>query len=183
MRWFTDDWARGRMSDEQSERVVENYRAHLRQIAARATGTVEALARMDDPALDLSDGLIDSVHIDTTAALITLRLVQGDVENGYRTLELRATDATLCAPSPQELADAMAHPQCEIWYWELEQHCRDSRFELHFLLWPSGEVALEFDSLHAFAEPRADRHSPAPARVVSLDGTVVVPAPVGDRSL
>jgi hypothetical protein len=173
MRWLTEEWARGRVSDLESDRVLSAYGASLRALAESSAGPIAALARADDATLNLCDAVIAEVGIDNPGRTVTLHLVQGDDQIGYRLLVLKAAGATVIAPSPNLAAEWIADARTEIWYWELEQTSALPLFELRLLLWPRGEAIVAFESIEIQALAREERLRPPPPRRVVVDGTAL----------
>jgi hypothetical protein len=161
MEWLTREWARGEIPKKVADAAHAAYYEHLAALAASSERTVSEFAGSQDPRLDLSDGLVDWIEVDRSNRLVRIRLVQGNLQDGYGLLDVVAREAQLEAPDLERLAKLVASPDTEIWYWELDRSSESvDRFELRFLLWPEGEVDVSFTSLDWTWTERPERKLP-----------------------
>lgn len=167
MHWLTESWARGRMTESRSAQIADEYYGQLRILAESASGAISELASGANPRLDLADGRVDRIDVNTRTGTVRLSIVQGDLQNGYGTLELSVAGATVLGPHLDILRRVVEDPAAEIWYWELERQSGvPGSFELRFLFWPTGEMDLAFTSMSWSWAPRVDRDTPHLRRIV-----------------
>ena len=140
MKWFTRKWATGQHSEGASKAVMSRYFDHLNSILMHLTE-------------DVDDDLIVNVNIHDghvkrwrqTDDSIELEIVAGDLQSGYKRILLTFGHATLTAPpSIDELN--LGHPRTELLYDEFDVVSEDI-FEYRVLVWPTGELVIQFRSL------------------------------------
>ncbi len=71
MRYFTRGWANGELSEEESERVVQAYREHVKGLSPRLKPDMLRLVNE----VNLHDGLIESVTWSPAQKRLGLSLV------------------------------------------------------------------------------------------------------------
>ena len=155
MRWFP----RGTWTDDEWNRKLADYEAHLAQLYPFLPDPVRSLGR-----LNLHDGRIEA-HDLRKAGSCRLRVVHGDLQVGYTTTELHYEGAQLTGASVNEIERWLYDAQTEILDAEIDR--ADSGYQHGFLLGPVGEFALQFENVSLAQEP-ADSQLYMAARSPSL---------------
>lgn len=142
MRWFDRDYVNGVLSDDEWQERQESFGAHVTRIRPRLTGGAEQLLE----SVSLHDGQVAEWCYEPGIAL-TVRVLVGDLQQGYEWLTLSYTNANLSGMTEADLnrwwpVDALA---TEI--IEEEVDIIDDLFEHRMLLWPEGEVGVRFRTL------------------------------------
>jgi hypothetical protein len=173
MRWFTDE---AYEADEPGWlRMLADYRAHLDSIAPRLPPDLLALAT--EPRLNLHDARFREVRVDRDAAEVDLTIECGDLQVGYRRINLQFGSASIVPDNLYLLAQAIGaefrsnhwHRQrtvTEILAHEVDVR-RGGRFVLALRLTPFHEFAIEFATLSLTEVPIAERSPARAARYVS----------------
>jgi hypothetical protein len=148
MRFFTKEWLRGELTDAAFEATPVAYRLHLATLQLPAA--VSALA-----AVDMHDGLLLDVRHDPQSAELTLRLRCGDLQRGYRDLNITYSGTTLEESSLSVLREAMRDPKDEFLYDEVDRF--GDRFEHRFILASHNEVRVTFANVAVGSHPVSSR--------------------------
>lgn len=140
MKFFTEDWATGELSDEEFDAVPTRYAEYIS--ALELPTDVLALDRTD-----LHDGLIENVSTSGDSAVV--KLVTGDQQQGYFTTEISYVVRDLfVAESLSKFVDA----DIELLHTEVDRI--DSAF-VHRLLFSTYEhVEIPFESVVVRQLPR-----------------------------
>ena len=154
MRYFTRAWCTGEYADAEAMTVVAAYAHHLDGITPRLPPDLRALSRVS-----LHDGRFRAVAFDPSARHLALLLRCGDHQRGYFDLSLIYDDVILLDEAPHGLAALVNDPQAEILYDEVNLLDQD-RFEHRLLLWPAGEVTIQFAGLTLTRADVPSRHAP-----------------------
>src|SRR4051794_10073961 len=112
MEWFTRDWATGQLSDEEHAARLREYAAHLNAVGRDLTNGAEFL---------IEENLHDAqIHGATaTPASIRLVLLAGDLQTGYRRVEITyGYRPAVRGCSPADLSK-LANPLHEVLYDEV----------------------------------------------------------------
>jgi hypothetical protein len=145
MKWFTREWATGQLSDEEWERVPGLYAAHLESIASHFHDGANELAL----SLNLHDAHVKQWQI--RKSTIDIEAVAGDLQSGYRRVRLLFENAALQLPaSLEELR--FDDPRTELLYDEVDV-VGDDVFEYRALVWPAGELAIQFGAVAITTAP------------------------------
>lgn len=142
MRWFDHDFITGGLSDEEWQVRQDGYAAHLARIRPSLTHGAELLL---DP-MSLHDGQVAEWSYEATVSL-TVRVLVGDLQRGYEWVTLRYSGAELTGATEAELHRWWPADQLATEIVEEELDVVGDRFEHRMLLWPHGEVAIQFRSL------------------------------------
>lgn len=109
MDYFTRAWALGDLSDDEADKVVRAYRDYLSALDRQSTVWRFASS------VSLNDAWIENVEFEDGA--ISLRLLTGDLQRGYRHTALRYFGGRVTA-GLDALKQAVTDRPTEIWYDE-----------------------------------------------------------------
>jgi hypothetical protein len=141
MRYFTRAWCAGECPDEEAAAVVAAYEQHLDEISPHLTPELHALSR-----ISLHDAHFKAVDFDQPMRQLRLVLRCGDRQVGYFDLSLRYDDVTIVDKTPKGIVALANDPRAEVLYDEVGLF-GEAHFEHRLILWPDGEVALQFSAL------------------------------------
>jgi hypothetical protein len=148
MRWFDRDFVTGGLSDEVWTERRTDYEAHLSDIRPRLKNGAEALVT----SVHLHDGQVAEWEYQPGESFV-VRVLVGDLQVGYEWLTLDYRDASLTGNSELDLTRWWSTlPPNEIIEDELDLS-GDDRYEHRMLLWPEGEVGVQFGALHPARRP------------------------------
>jgi hypothetical protein len=111
MEFFTEAWLSGDPSDDEADKVIEQYHDHLATFDR--DGEVYRLATT----ISLHDAYLDRLTIDNTTGQIDLLLLTGDLQVGYWRTTLSYASARI-AEGKSTLARALSSRPTEILYDE-----------------------------------------------------------------
>jgi len=150
MKWFTRSWSRGELDDEESHRRLSDYQRHLKSIAADLDNGAEQLAS----SVNLHDAQVKVCDLEEGGSL-RLRLLAGDLQQGYEWLTLIYEGADLLGANSDELRTwRLTDRGAELLYDEIDLS-EDARYEHRILVWPQGEFGVRFRSVRVDREPAA----------------------------
>jgi hypothetical protein len=173
MEWFTED-----ADDDQAvlNRNLAAYSARLAEIREQLPSALASIAL--DPRFGLQDGRINEVSVNTGTKRVVMSVTVGDIQLGYRQLQLRFEGATIIPEDYQLLSAALrAEFQPDHWHHgraitEVGNHevdlLDDGRFVIRMRLRPFHTFGIEFDSLEMSDENVSGR-GPARAGRFVLD--------------
>lgn len=153
MKWFTRDWIRGDPSAGVDTDVIAAYQAHLLSIWPQLPPGIRAFAKPSDGRMSVHDACVEYFTLDPHARSLSMTLVSGNNADGYANLKLELVGVELISPSVAELNVLLSDPTTQFGYEEIDLRSAESPFELRFILFPRGEIALGCDSLAARFEP------------------------------
>lgn len=143
MRWFTREWLEGRLPDDEWQRHMDEYAAHVQ--ALRGAIPTDQRWLLD---LDLHDAQVQSwSYADGQFAWV---LLTGDLQRGYSLTSVRYLRAELTGVLPRELPGLLGH-RSEVLYDEVAQ--TSSGLEQRFLVHPRGEFGVVFSNASMSQEP------------------------------
>lgn len=145
MRFFTQEWADGELSDEDFEQMSSDYESYLLQLSLPVGG--HRLAQMN-----LHDGLVREVSGSTES--LRLLLTTGDLQNGYRrtTICYNGGDCLLASFN-------LKHIETDTEVIADELDAVGDGF-VHRLLFADGkEVHIPFRDVSVTEEPAAEREA------------------------
>lgn len=157
VKWFTRDWAGGRLSDKQFEDVQQDYAAHVESLRARAPELADILD------LDVHDGQVREWG-ERPGGQFWWRLLVGDLQRGYEHATITYRQATVVGGLDALVDLRLGAPDAEALYDEVEAH-RDGGHVHRVLFWPEGELWVRFTSIEVSRTPAtpADRSgTPSP---------------------
>ncbi len=147
MRWFTRDCLTGGLADEEWQLRYDSYAAHLEDLTPQLADGVAAL---HPSVTNLHDG--QPSEWGYVGRTLRLRVLIGDLQQGYEWVEIEYDDAELF---PDRIAEDLASwplSDCEIGADELTV-TSDGRMEQRFLLWPEGEFGVRFATCQVRRSP------------------------------
>jgi hypothetical protein len=149
MKYFTQQWMRGDMTDEKSDAIVPAYWDYLATLLPKMPPVVRELATT----INIHDGLIEMVVFDRAAQQLRLELLVGDLHEGYASIHLCYSSAVFETGTLKVIA---SDSESEALYDEVDVQ-PDGRFEHRILFWPYRELGISFGSLALTKVPRVDR--------------------------
>lgn len=152
MRFFTEEWATGGLSDAEYEQRLSAYDEHLAKILSSLTPSARILAT----SIEVHDALLEEVVLEPARQKLSLSLVCGDLQEGYFDLQIRYLGVDPGSFDRLGWERIAAASKSELLYHELDLSAGDG-FEHRFLFHPYREVAIQFRSLSLRVADRADR--------------------------
>lgn len=149
MKYFTQHWHRGDMTDEESDAIVAAYTDYRTALLPKMPPAVQELAI----AINIHDGLIETAVFELAAQHLRLELLVGDLQEGYASIHLCYSSALFEIATLKEIA---CDSESEALYDEIDVQ-PDGRFEHRVLFWPYREISISFTSLAVTRVPRPDR--------------------------
>jgi hypothetical protein len=149
MRWFDRDFVTGGLSDDEWTARQASFAVHLAKIRPQlADGAEQLLA-----SVHLHDGQVASWAYDPGTSFV-MRVLTGDLQRGYEWLTLTYGDATLIDTTETDLRGWWSTDEIpnEIIEEEVDR-LADHRYEHRLLLWPDGEVGVQFRTLTVDRRP------------------------------
>lgn len=148
MRWFTREWQNGQLTDAEADARGPAYAAYVNSVADRLPPHLLEFALPQGVDMSVHDALVDRAEIYPISRHIRLRLVNGDLQSGYGKLDLDCIDAELLDPDVDRLQALLENPKTEFLSQEVELiEGQPPRFEIRFLLWPEGQIAIRCSDL------------------------------------
>lgn len=139
MRWFSDEWHGGELSDTDVEAVVVAYDAHVRQLRDRVPGPVWELTQ-----LNLHDGQVQSWEFENDRFAWTLLI--GDLQRGYELATIVYADAELIGVDRTPLSGSgLERDAAELLSDEVD--AVDGRHEHRFYFWPGHVFGVRFSDV------------------------------------
>jgi hypothetical protein len=148
VKFFTRQWARGGLSEAETERIREAYSKHARSIADFLPTSIARLQ-----VLNLHDALIQFVEVRRSRHELSIDLVCGDLQHGYSDISLLFTGVDWSSVSLDSLRQVALEPETELLYDEVDL-VASGRYAHRILFWPRGEVEIVFEGLHLKELPR-----------------------------
>lgn len=150
MRWFIryEELGDGQEPDH------AGYREHLAVLTPSLSTALAELAQTS-----LHDGLIEKLTIDEKQRIVTLRLVIGDLQRGYRCARIRYHGAKLDVRGAN-LGWLVEYKRTELLDDELDRTA--TGFVHRMLFWPAGEIHISFDTATFKTRELPDRQRQQP---------------------
>jgi len=161
VRFLTSAWHSGELTDEDEEAAVESYRKHLAVLRPRISAAVEQLAF----SIDLHDALLEEVVLNCGDRVIVVRMICGDVQLGYSTLQLAYRGVRWSDDDIAAIRTIVADPAAEVLCDEVDV-VPGELYEHRVLFWPYREMTVAFEALEISSAPRQGRHRPHAPRLV-----------------
>jgi hypothetical protein len=154
MKYFTEAFVFGGLTDDQCLVASDTYRARLEEIEPQLSPEVRELAT----SMNLHDGLIRHVALDRAARSLSLGIRRGDLQVGYFDVDLAYADVDLNLLNPAMLEAIAADPKTELLYNEFDLGSA-GRFVHRIIFWPRPmrEIEVVFGSVKVSTEPQPDR--------------------------
>jgi len=151
MKYFTNRWATGQLSDIEFEKVIPSYWEHIARLKLPAE--IQQLAEFNS-----HDGiLLEAIH-DAESKELILKLRSGDLQVGYIDAELRFSKVVISAGVLTTFYDVGKANQIELIYDEVDRS-ELGYFEYRLLFSNLVEANFTFDSVSISVTPVADRDS------------------------
>ena len=149
MQWFDRDFVTGGLSDEEWAARQASFANHLAAIRNRLADGADQLIT----SVHLHDGQVATWAYQPDVSFV-MRVLTGGLQRGYEWLTLTYDGATLVDPAEDDLrrwwnADEIPNEIIEEEVDVLDEH----RYEHRMLLWPDGEIAIQFSTLNVGREP------------------------------
>lgn len=106
MKYFTEPWHRGELSDKKYYAVIKDYQQYLVRLLPYLPPDVQTLAT----GISLHDGLLWQIMADQEQSSLQLSLRRGDLQIGYFDLTLHYSQVIFSAIFTEELAGLFAAP-------------------------------------------------------------------------
>ena len=167
MQFFTREWLSGGLTDTKFEATIPAYEAHLDRILPLVPGTVQALAR----GVNLHDGLIRTVNVQTKRRTLRLALRCGDLQAGYFDIDLVYWGVDWAASNLRELGSIARNARTEVRYDEVDADATSGETRaIHRIIFePRGEIGIVFVTLGLKLVPRRGRDVVRAANVYTRD--------------
>jgi len=119
MRFFTRDWFSGELDDDAYERVIADYRRHLRRVSPFLPPGARELAG-SVPRFAVHDSYFESVTVDELDRTVHLELINCPDPEGWGTLVADFSDAGLLEPGREDLVELASDPRSMILHPEID---------------------------------------------------------------
>jgi len=149
MRWFASEWQSGGLDGAEAARCESDYAAYIASIAGQRPERVLVLALPRHRQLSLDDAKLNAFETDAARRRIRLRVLNGDLQADYGKFQIECECAGHMAPPVAELRAVFTDERTEFLRQEIELVSEGPAFELRFLLWPRGELAIQCEDLQA----------------------------------
>jgi hypothetical protein len=148
MKFFTRAWVNGEMSDDQAAAIPEAYWDYL--TALDLPSPIVALSKVNPHDAHLVAHGHDPAH-----SQLTIRLRCGDLQRGYSDVTLAFSQVAVDRATLETLRRAVRPASVEVLYDEVDRS--NECFEYRLLLYPDGEVCIQFQQVAIAERPVADR--------------------------
>ncbi|HZF10213.1 MAG TPA: hypothetical protein VFE33_15600 [Thermoanaerobaculia bacterium] len=152
MRYFSEIWSSGDLTEEQGSAIRDAYWARIEALKPQLSPAVRKLA-VD---INLHDGLIRCVTLDRGARILTISLRCGDLQIGYCDVDLSYVDVDTDRLDVGMLRAIATDTETELRYDEIDLELPNS-FVHRILFAPAREIEIVFRSLRLSTEPQPDR--------------------------
>lgn len=158
MQWLTREWhalGEGAIDDPAYDRPAQAYLAHNRRIAEQLPAVLRPLVGEADDLghLTLHDGRVEQWGFVPPDCRLTLQVVCGDLQLGYRRVTLEyCGDVEIDGASVDDIDRWLSDPATELLYDEVDR-ADDGRYEHRHLLWPKGEFGVRCRKLKLTSTP------------------------------
>ena len=140
MRWFTQEWHTGELSDEAHDAAFDAYHRHLSSLTQNVPVGAQELSR-----LNLHDGQVQEWKIDD--GRFAWRMLIGDFQHGYEFADVVYFDAELVGMKPEALKRYELDRQGrDLVSGELDT-TTDARLEHRFYFWPRPQFGVRFSDV------------------------------------
>jgi hypothetical protein len=148
MKFFTRAWVNGEISDDQAAALPEAYWHYL--VALDLPSPIMALSKVNP-----HDAYLVAVAHNPEHSRLTLQLRCGDLQRGYSDVTLAFSQVAVDRATLDTLRHAVRPASVEVLYDEVDRS--GECFEYRLLLYPDGEVSIQFRQVHIGERPVADR--------------------------
>ena len=150
MKFFTQAWFSGEMPDEQAAKAEEAYWRYIATLDLPPTSAALAQINPHDAFV------LGAVHQPELSRL-TLRLRCGDLQRGYSDVTLTFSRVCIDPAAIQTLQCAVRPAAVEVLWGEVGRS--GECFEYRLLLYPKGEVGIQFQEVEVTERAAADRYA------------------------
>ncbi len=152
MKYFTEEWAYGDMSDAMVDKTCSDYLQHIENLLPFLPKSIAILARDTN----LHDGLIKHCIINYSECNMNLVLRCGDLQVGYFDLNLSYLGVDFKKSNILNLRKLTKDPNTGIGYDEIDK-IRTNIFIHRILFWNYKEIEIVFSSLELERIPKSCR--------------------------
>ena len=154
MKYFSEAWATGGLTDEQYEALSDAYSARIEEIKPQLSPELRELATN----ISLHDGLVRHIALDRPAQRLSIRLRDGDLQVGYFDVDLDYASVDVNLLDAGVLQAIATDPATELLYDEIDLD-RPGRFVHRIIFWPPPmcEIEVVFRGFKVSTKPRPDR--------------------------
>ncbi len=150
MKFFTRAWVKGEMADEQAAVLLEAYWHYITSLDLPTP--IVALSKVNP-----HDAYLVALEHDPEHSRLMLRLRCGDLQRGYSDVTLAFSRVAVDRETLDTLRHAMRPASVEVLYDEVDRS-REC-FEYRLLLYPDGEVSIQFKQVDITERPVAAREA------------------------
>jgi hypothetical protein len=150
MKFFTRAWVDGEMTDDQAAVIPEAYWRYLATLHLPAS--IVALSKVNP-----HDAYLVALKHEPEHSRLTLRLRCGDLQRGYSDVTLAFTQVAVERATLETLRRSVRPASVEVLYDEVDRS--GECFEYRLLLYPDGEVSIQFKDVDLAERPVADREA------------------------
>jgi hypothetical protein len=158
MNYFTKEWASGGLEEEEWERAVPEYQAHIDSIIGKLSPSLNTFLN----SISIHDALINHVDIDEEKSTVKIQLVNGDIQTGYRNLKMTYSGVDFLHLDLDKLAHLARDRRTELLYDEID--CLENGYFIHRILSYGRyqnenyiDIEFRFEDFTFVETPRADR--------------------------
>lgn len=154
MKWYTLDWQRGALSDQESDARGLDYGRYIRSVSSQLSPAQLAFGT-PHPEFDVNDAKLDIAIVDRNGGSLSLSMINGDLQLDYGELTLQFADIDPMDDVIEMLKRLADDRETEFLRQELE--VLGSRFRVGFLMWPLSEFVFTCSTLDALRTPLQGR--------------------------
>jgi hypothetical protein len=152
MKYFSETWCSGDLTEEQSLAIRDGYWARIETLSPQFPATVRELAT----GINLHDALVRQVTLDRARGTLTISLRCGDLQKGYFDADLAYRGVEMAGLDPGTLRAIATDPNTELLYDEVDLES-PGRFVHRILFTDTREIEIVFGGLNVATTPRPDR--------------------------
>jgi hypothetical protein len=150
MKFFTRAWTTGELTDEEHAGMPDAYWRYLATL--QLPPAIAALSKVN-----VHDAFVLAIDHQPAHSLLTLRLRCGDLQRGYSDVTLAFSHVTVDLATLDTLRRAVRPADVEVLYDEIGRS--DDRFEYRLLMYPNGEMNIQFRRVEVTERPVASRNA------------------------
>ncbi len=152
MKYFTQEWISGDLTNEEYDHARKEYRSYIDQVKESFPVSIRSLATE----INIHDGLFTSVVVDTQKRLLKLELLIGDLQVGYEDLTFKYSDVDFSLLDTSLLETLANSSETEALYDEVED-VGNGFYQHRIIFWPRGQLCIQFKKIEIQRVPRKDR--------------------------
>ncbi len=153
MKYFSEAWATGGLTDEQYDALSDAYSARIEEIKPQLSPELRELATNTN----LHDGKVRRIALDRPARSLSISLRCWDLQSGFFDVDLAYADVDLNLLDAGVLQAIATDPATELLYEEIDLGL-PGRFVHRIIFWPRPmrEIEVVFRGLTVSTQPRPD---------------------------